>query len=573
MSDTLQTRRPAPISSAIAAAAYAVPGALAPCDLKLDSNEGRAPAVDVDALTPTLLARYPKTRELEAALAARHGVEPSQVIVTAGADDALQRLAAALLAPGRELVLPQPTFEMIERYAAARGATLREVEWPGGPYPTGDVIAACNEATAMVAVVSPNNPTGAIASLEDLQRVAAAAPQAVVVLDHAYAEFADEDLTRAALGLPNVVVLRTFSKAWGLAGLRVGYAIGAPELIGWLRAAGNPYPTAGPSLAIAGAALETGARQLAGVVGRVREEREDLREVLGELGWRPSPSQANFVLARGDDPLWLRDALAGFGVAIRAFPGRARLEDAVRITCPGEAQDLGRLVHGLRTTLRPEALLFDLDGVLADVSRSYRSAILQTATGYGVELAAADITAAKRAGDANDDWSLTWSLLAARGIDARLEEVTERFEALYQGTADAPGLRANESLILSRERLAELGRVLPLGIVTGRPRADAERFLTERGVRDLFQVVVCREDAPLKPNPAPLRSALEALGLERAWYLGDTVDDVRAARAAGLLPLGVVAPGEDVASTRETLGAAGAARTLETLETLFALLP
>jgi len=573
MSETLKTRRPTPTTDAIASAAYAVPGALAPCDLKLDSNEGRAPLVDVDALSPLLLARYPKTLELEATLAERHGLEPERVIVTAGADDALQRLAAALLGPGRELVLPQPTFEMIERYAAARGATLREVEWPGGPYPTEEVIAACTEATAMIAVVTPNNPTGAVATLEDLRRVAEAAPQAVVVLDHAYAEFADEDLTLAALELPNVVVLRTFSKAWGLAGLRVGFALGSAEVVGWLRAAGNPYPTAGPSLAVAGAALEGGEAELALVVGRVDEEREVLRGTLAELGWQPLASQANFVFARGGDSAWLRDALAGFGIAIRAFPGRARLENAVRITCPGDAHDLQRLLHALRTTMQPEALLFDLDGVLADVSRSYRTAILETAASFGVELTPADITAAKRAGDANDDWSLTWSLLAARGVDARLEEVTERFEALYQGTEEAPGLRANEGLLLSRERLVELGRALPLGIVTGRPRADAERFLTERGVRDLFKVVICREDAPLKPNPAPLRVALEALGLERAWYLGDTVDDVRAARSAGLLPLGVVAPGEDAAPTRETLGAAGAARTLETTGALFALLP
>lgn len=552
---------------------YRVPGALAPCDLRLDSNEGRAPAIDADAFEGVALERYPKTTELEALLAKRFDLDPERVIVTAGADDALQRLTTALLGPERELVLPQPTFEMIERYARVRGATIREVEWPAGPFPTEEVLAQCSQATAMIAVVTPNNPTGAVATVAEVRRIAEAVPHAAVVVDHAYAEFAEGDFARDVLDLPNVVVLRTFSKAWGLASLRVGYALGSPELANWLRAAGNPYPTAGTSLAIASAALSSGEARVASNVERVKQERAALFELARELGLQPQASQANFVLVRRTDPLWLRDALAGFGIAVRAFPTNPRLDDAVRITCPCSQAGFRRLDHALRVTRAPEALLFDLDGVLADVSRSYRQAIVQTAASFGVTLGREELCAAKDAGDANDDWALTWRLITERGVEASLEEVTERFEALYQGDDAQHGLRETERLILSAEALRDLRAKLPLGIVTGRPRSDAERFLDSRGVRELFDVLVCREDAALKPSPEPLRLALEQLGIERAWFLGDTVDDLRAARVAGLLPIGVVAPGEEAERTRQTLGAAGAARTLDSPASLFELLP
>ncbi len=564
---------PEPVAPALAAPAYAVPAALAPCDLRLDGNEGRAPEVPLAAPSSELLRRYPRAAELEARLAVRHGVTPDRVLVTAGADDALLRLACAYLGPGRELVLPVPTFEMFERHAAARGATVREVEWPGGRFPVEAVLAARSPRTTLVAVVSPNNPTGAVVTRGELERVARGVPGALVVVDQAYAEFAEEDLTAPALELPGAVVLRTLSKAWGLAGLRVGYALGPPEVLRCLRAAGNPYPVAGPSLAVAAAVLEQGEELPRAQARRIATERARLAERLTALGWSPEAGQANFVLARGRDPLWLRDALAGLGVAVRAFPGRPRLEDAVRVTCPGAESDLARLLEALDTALAPEALLLDLDGVLADVSASYRECIRATAASFGVRLTAEEIAEAKRAGDANDDWALTRRLLAARGVDAPLEEVTRRFEDLYQGSGGRPGLRERERPLVDRALLERLAARLPLGVVTGRPRADAERFLRTAGLRDLFAVVVVREDAPLKPDPAPLALALGRLGLRRAWYVGDTVDDAAAARAAGLVPLGVVAPGDDADSTRAALGAAGAARTLDSLGDLEDLLP
>lgn len=561
--------------------AYRIPRAERPVDLRLDGNEGAAPPDSLlDALraaAPDVLRRYPDATALERALAARHGVAPERVLVTAGADEALDRACRALLSPGDAIVLPVPTFEMLPHYARLAGARAIEVPWPSGPYPLDAVLRAASgdapEAKA-IALVSPNNPTGAAATASDIDRLASNAPAgAALLVDAAYAEFADEDLTASALAHGNAIVFRTLSKAWGLAGLRVGYAIAEPEVISWLRAAGGPYSVAGPALALALARLENGAPDVARFVAAVRAERASLAATLRELGAEPIPSQANFVLARFENAAFARDALLGLGIAVRGFPGREPLRDALRITCPGSASVLARLEAALRAALAPEALLLDIDGVLADDSRSYRVAVVETAKSFGVALTLADVALAKAAGGANDDWSLTRRLLENRGVAADLAEVTRRFEAIYQGTGDRPGLRATESLIPARSTLERLAARLPLAAVTGRPRRDAVLFLERAGVLPLFRTLVCREDAPrMKPDPAPVRTALERLSVASAWMVGDTPDDVRAARAAGVVPIGVVAPGDDAAA-EATLLSAGAARVLARFDELETLLP
>jgi histidinol-phosphate aminotransferase len=552
---------------------YSSAGTAEHVDLWLDANESPLapglPAAALEAASATL-NRYPSARALEAHLARRHGLDPAAVLVTAGADDALERAIRVAGGPGREVVLPSPGFVMLARYARLAGAPLRQVEWWQGEFP---VDQACAGAPAAVLVVSPNNPTGAVISGPALSELADRLPGALIVLDHAYVEFADEDLTELALGWPNVVVTRTLSKAWAAAGLRIGYALGDPRVIHWLRAAGHPYAVSSLSLAAARWLLDQRESFRAQRVGAVRAERARLQGLLADLGAEALPSQANLVLARFADAGWVRSALASLGIAVRAFSGTSELDGWLRLTVPGDDSAFARLEHALAAALRPQAVLFDLDGVLADVSRSYRAAILGTAAGYGVELDPHEITEAKAAGQANNDWELTRRLLAAHGVERTLEEITERFEDLYQGDHDTPGLWRSERLLTDPAVLRRLAERYPLAIVTGRPRSDVERFLAVHGIGDCFETVVAMEDAPLKPDPAPVRLALERLGAERAWMVGDTPDDLVAARAAGVVPVGVVSPSDDSDAARQVLARSGAARVLNNVCELEEVLP
>ncbi len=510
MSRAEPTTAPTPVPALAGRRAYAPPQHQAPIDLVLSGNEGDHPDPalldELRGREVALLRSYPSAKSLERALAARLRVDPEQVVVTAGGDEAIDRVCRAFLTPGRRVVMPQPTFVMLPHYAALTGAAVDAVDWPEGPYPRAAVLAAVRDDTAMITVVTPNNPTGAVATADDLRSLAERAPHALLLVDLAYAEYADADadLTRAALALPNAVVVRTVSKAWGLAGLRVGYAVGPPALIAPLRAAGGPYSVSGLSLALVERALARGAQQSARHVATVRRERVRLSALLNELGLHSPPSQGNFALARTPDPRWLRDGLAGLGIGVRIFPGAAGLEDACRITCPGDDLAFERLARALRAVLRPQALLFDMDGVLTDLS----------------------------------------------------------------GRGSAAG-----ALLPRREWLARTAARLPLGIVTGLRRAEVQAWLSAHGLGGTFGTVVGSDDAPAKPDPAPVRLALECLGVERAWMIGDSAADVHAARAAGVVPLGVVAPGSDGARASEALLRAGAARVLDAIDSLEEVLP
>lgn len=324
--------------------------------LRLDRNEGplppRALLAELAGADPEMLRRYGDAAALEAALAARFGVTSERVIVTAGADEAIDRACRAFLDRGRALLLPDPTFELFERFAALAGGDVRRVPWRTGPFPGDAFIDRLDARTGIVAIVSPNNPTGAVATLADARRLAAAAPNALLLLDLAYAEYADADLTRGALNLPNALVVRTFSKAWGLAGCRVGYAIGSPYVVSVLRAAGGPYAVGAPSVALALRQLACGEDALRAHVARVREERELLTRRLAARGLTPLFSQANFVFAEfGRRAALIRAGLAELGVLVRDFPLRAGLDTGLRITLPGDPAQFERLCAALNAVL------------------------------------------------------------------------------------------------------------------------------------------------------------------------------------------------------------------------------
>ena len=545
--------------------------------LDLAMNEGEPPPQEcfdlLRRLGPGILRDYGDPAPLEKAYAAYLGVGPERVLATTGADDAIDRVCRAWLDPDRELVHLVPTFYMIPAYARMARGRLAALDYEWGTFPRDLILGAVGERTGLVIVVSPDNPTGRAFPADELAGLARDLPEGVpLVVDRAYAEFGNPEDDAVLTDLPNVLQIRTMSKCWGLAGLRIGFVVGAQERIAAVRGFGGPYPLSGPALVLGRDRLERGQTRMRKFVAYVRAGRERLAALVRETGGAPHPSSTNFVLARYpadgaaapssaavvDDSgaQWVLRGLAAQGVRVRHFE---HLPGFVRITVPRNDSEFDRLERAMRCLTRPEAVLFDMDGVLADVSRSYREAIVVACASFGVRADPTAIEAAKARGHANDDWALTRTLLAEAGVSASLAQNRRRFEKAYQGTDSAPGLHRRETLVPDREHLAALAHSFKLGVVTGRPRQDAERFLDEHRIRGLFGAVVCREDAPLKPDPAPVHVAMTRLGARSAWMLGDTPDDVNAARRAGVVPIGVLAPGAGNGMHR-ALDQAGAAR-------------
>ncbi|OZC01855.1 HAD-IA family hydrolase [Rubricoccus marinus] len=209
-----------------------------------------------------------------------------------------------------------------------------------------------------------------------------------------------------------------------------------------------------------------------------------------------------------------------------------------------------------------DAVLLDMDGVLVDVSGSYRRAIAETYEHFaGTPLAAGATQAKKDQGGFNNDWVLTHSLLTDAGIGTPYPEVVDEFERRYRGD-DYSGLIREETPAITTETLERLASGAKLALVTGRVEADAHWTLQHFGWAHLIPLVIGMETQGDrgKPDPFAVTLALERLGVapEAAVMAGDTVDDIRAARAAGVRAIGVVPPGHETRAHSSVLLSAGA---------------
>jgi histidinol-phosphate aminotransferase len=247
--------------------------------------------------------RYPGNLEEEFAvtLASLHGVTPEQVVLGCGSGEILRMAAAAFLGPGRTLVAAEPTFEAVLRYAGVTAAEPIAVPLDAAfRHELSRMAAACDARTGLVYVCNPNNPTGTIVTGEALSAfLGRVPPTATVLLDEAYFHFVDHPAYRSGFELlgrfPNLVVVRTFSKIYGLAGMRLGYAVGAPDRIAALdrhRLINNA------NAAVLTAALATigETEHVARLKRRMNDTRRSLVEALERDGRRVIPSEANFVM-------------------------------------------------------------------------------------------------------------------------------------------------------------------------------------------------------------------------------------------------------------------------------------
>ncbi len=293
--------------------------------VKLASNEnpyGPSPrAVEAARKALAQVHRYPDgdAPELRERLAARHGVAPSSVIVGNGSNEVLELVIRAFAGPGDEVVFSRRAFivyALAAQAAGARGVAVPEAD--GVTHDLDAMAAAVGARTKVVAVANPNNPTGALHGAAALQRFLDRLPRdVVVILDEAYHEYvAGEAGGMARLDHPGLVVCRTFSKAFGLAGLRVGYAVADPGLIAVLHRFREPFNVSSVAQAAAMAALD----DMDWVRGKVEEslrERARLEAALAGEGLLGAASKGNFVLLRDEHAPSLAAMLEDAGVIVR----------------------------------------------------------------------------------------------------------------------------------------------------------------------------------------------------------------------------------------------------------------
>ena len=305
-------------------------------DLRDNLNLWGSPPAALRALRSprsSRIAAYPSVgaRPLAMRLAERSGVQADEVAVGCGSDDLIDASCRALCAPDAAIAWCEPTFSMVPRFTATNGR--RAIPVASLPSGVADVDALLATGAELIYLCSPNNPTGIVTPVPEIRRLVAGAP-GVVLLDEAYAEFAGETGLRAeAPALGNLVVTRTLSKAWGLAGLRVGYAVAARPLTAALSRALGPYKVNALAESAAIAALRSDATWQERTTAAAIAVRDRLATILGtRSGVRVWPSRGNFLFLQSESRA--RDVAERFlrrGIAVRSLGGLPGIGDAIRL--------------------------------------------------------------------------------------------------------------------------------------------------------------------------------------------------------------------------------------------------
>jgi len=329
--------------------------------VKLASNEGPygpfPAAQEAMARAASELNRYPDggSYRLHEALAARHGVDAASICVGAGADGCIDLLSQATIDPGDAVVCGWPSFPSYVIYARKLGGEVHMVPLAEHRYDLDALVAAITPRTKLVYICQPNNPTGTMNTTDELDAYFARVPEHVLtVVDQAYFEYIDrpdypDAVDRYLKQGARVAVLRTFSKIYGLAGLRIGYAVSSPDVCGAMAKVRRPFDIVAPAQAAAIVSIEA-ADELARRRGENAAGLARLEEVLRGHGLDPLPSVGNFLYAEsGSDGTELYERLLREGIVVRPLQGFGA-PTAIRVTV-GTPEELNLLDRALARVL------------------------------------------------------------------------------------------------------------------------------------------------------------------------------------------------------------------------------
>ena len=355
MADLSQPLYPAPRTRVRAMKEYHPP--LGSRDsLRLDFNENTlacSPRVRevLVQVTTGQLTRYPEREPIEAVVAAHLNVRPEQLTLTNGVDEAIHVLFETFLEAGDELLLPVPTYTMYEVYASVTDVTVVPVlAGEDLEFPYERLLAAITPRTKIIAIANPNSPSGTAATRAQLIELTQRAPHAVILVDEAYFHFYGETVIDLINDIPNLIVARTFSKAYGLAGLRLGLLAGPVELMHWVRRVLSPYSVNSLALACLPPALEDTA-YLNWYVEEVLAARVEFEAAIDQAGLRRWPSRANFILVdigprHAEFVRLMRDS----GVLVRDRSNDPGCDGRVRITI-GTREQMAHAIQVLAQTV------------------------------------------------------------------------------------------------------------------------------------------------------------------------------------------------------------------------------
>ena len=533
--------------------------------IRMDANEnpyGCAPAVvkTMRNLSATDISVYPDTTELIKKIAKYLKVDKENIAVSNGSDDLIRNIIDITVEPGKKVILPIPTFSMNKVFLNMKRADVVEIITDvKDPLNVDQILKTAKKVKpALIIIVNPTVPFGQLIEKEEIEKILMTLPKITVLVDEAYGEFSDTSVIDLIDKYPNLIVTRTFSKAFGLAGVRIGYAVSSPQMTEKIRNSISPYSASIPALKLAFAALEN-TKWMKERVKRIVKSRETLFSELKKLRLDPIPSKANYITILSPIADKMCEYLKSEKILVRFFERSGELpQKALRISI-GTEKENRMIIKKLKLFLKPQAVIFDMDGVLVDVSGSYIETIKKTVKKIsGTQTTDKEIEELRLKGGFNNDWMLSHELLKRRNVSMSYNEVVRIFQEIYLGK-DSQGLIEKETLLIKESLLKKLSKKYPLALFTGRPRMETEYVFKRFNIGKYFSSVVTMDDVKkLKPDPQGAMITLKNLGVLSAIYFGDTVDDMSCAKNSGCIGIGI-------SSEKETMINAGAAFVLNNI--------
>lgn len=463
------------------------------------------------------------------------GVRYEQIFVSNGGDELIDLLLRLMLNVGDKIIDTPPTFSSYRISTVLnRGVVLNVPRKKDFAIDTEAILRSIDKTVKVIFICNPNNPTGTVTTVDEIEKILKSG--VLVCVDEAYIEYGGQSCTPLLEKYDNLVILRSFSKWAGIAGLRLGYGLASVNLVRQLMKIKQPY-SVNSAAVIAGIASLEDESYRTRTIKKITSEREMMYEKLMDMGtYRVMPSGGNFLFIEAEKEA-LSLAVKKFKenyIAVRTLSINGK--DALRITIgkPAQNEKVLSILNATRGN-QYDTLLFDMDGVLVDVSKSYRRAIQKTARFFlGRTVSKSEVAAIKGKVGMNNDWDATYALIGNRDIP--YEEVKAYFQKLYLGSGQEKGLIEKEKLLISRANLISLkNKYGKMGIVTGRPRAEAEYVIKRFRLRVIFDILIAKEDVKReKPYPDPIAKAMKMFKSKTPVYIGDSPSDVVAANAADI---------------------------------------
>jgi histidinol-phosphate aminotransferase len=542
--------------------------------VRLDFNENTSgfPSAYPQNIPHQSISAYPEYGALVERIARFYDVPGDWLMLTNGSDEGLFVTAHTFIEPGEDAaVVSRPCFVVIPHCLKLAGAEVIDVPvLPDLSFDLAGIERALKKGVKVAMFATPENPTGAVLAVETIRNWCREFPDTLFAIDEAYGEFADSSMLGDIAKFDNLLVVKTFSKAWGMAGLRLGMVFGNPKLLEYMHVVRMPYTVNSAAVWTAAQLLDRHA-EVKAAVARVIEEKARLAGALAERGIKIDLGKANSVLVHaGINAQPLTDFCRKQGVLVRNRssdrfqPGtnghRSATWGKVRVSI-GTSEETDRFLAAVDRFNSSYALMFDLDGTIVDITNSYDPVVHELVHRHsGTPLPPEELRLLRAEGGFNDDWEAVVEILKRRGFKVPLQEIAREGLALYLSSA-----KGKEPLLVELATLQRLGGRYPLFVVTGRTRAEYDPLWAGE-LNSIFKRVLCLHDLPgkrAKPSPDYLAHLLEEFNLAGGVYVGNAVDDMQAARAAGLDAIGIT-----TTHPADVLLSAGAHLTVSSVEAL-----